>query len=448
MSTIAQLCLLYFTSFRLQRYVTVLGGVVLVFALLIRPFSVTSASVTAVLGAMLLLFPVLTTAGVVLRAASAPRTHRFLPYFRIKMLAAIMLTVAIALLVTYALLWIFHWGGVFWRPVADTFGLTVLCVSVCVLSMFIVSGSPLNLLLTLPLSYALIIWTSQGGLTPWANAGITLSFAAATLCAILWTAFGAWYLRVRHIAPVGWLRPLSGPDMLYSDPNGEVPRPSAVSIYLAGRKAWRPSYRLLTMAAGAIAAVGILWAFERVRALEVPVSTFVTAPLTIMFFSFVRANQIARRSRALWLRSAGLRVGVFRVCEMEALRDVLWNAALAGLLIGGFALLLPATQWSVLSWTLMLCLVTGLFVMYLGLMYVRGLRALDITVATLLVLSAFVALAAITAEPIKPYTVVGVLAFQIVGALAARTIAQRRWQRIDWSRLRPARMPSQALRTG
>jgi hypothetical protein len=86
--------------------------------------------------------------------------------------------------------------------------------------------------------------------------------------------------------------------------------------------------------------------------------------------------------------------------------------------------------------------------MYLGLMYVRGLRALDISIATLLVLSAFVALAAIAAEPIKPYTIVGVLAFQIVGALVARTIAHRRWQRIDWSRLRPARTASQALRTG
>jgi hypothetical protein len=96
----------------------------------------------------------------------------------------------------------------------------------------------------------------------------------------------------------------------------------------------------------------------------------------------------------------------------------------------------------------MLCLVTGLFVMYLGLMYVRGLRVLDITAATLLALSAFVALAAIATVPMKPYTLVGALAFQIVGAVTARTIALQRWQRIDWSRLRPARMPSQALRTG
>jgi hypothetical protein len=447
-STIAQLCLLYFTSFRLQRYLMAAGVVVLVLALFIRPFSVPSASVTALLGAMLLLFPVLTTAGVVLRATSAPRTHRFLPYFRIKMLAAITLTIAIALVVTYALLWIFHWGGVFWQPVADTFWLTVLCVSVPVLSMFIVSGSPLNLLLTLPLSYALLVWTSQGAPTPWTNVGVNLSFAAATLCAIAWTVFGAWYLRVRQIAPIGWLRPLSGPDMLYSDPNGEVPRLSAVSIYLAGRKAWRPSYRLITIAGVAIAAVGILWAFERVRALEVSVSTFMSAPLTIMFFTYGRANQIAKRSRSLWLRSAELRGGVFRVCEMEALRDFLWNAALAALLIGGFALLLPTTQWSVLSWTLMLCLVTGLFVMYLGLMYVRGLRALDITAATLLVLSAFVAVGAIATTPIRPYIVVGVLGFQIVGALTARTVALQRWQRIDWLRLRPARMASQALRTG
>ena len=448
MSTIAQLCLLYFTSFRLQRYVTTAGAVVLVLALLIRPLSVPFASVAAVTGAMLLLFPVLTTTGVVFRAASAPRTHRFLPYFRIKMLAAITLTIAIVLLATCVLLWIFHWGGVFWQPVADNLGLMVLGVSVLVLSMFILSGSPLNLLLTLPLSYALIIWTSQGAPTPWSNTRITLSFAAATLCAIVWIVFGAWYLRVRQIAPIGWLRPLSGPDMLYSDPNGEVPRPSAVSIYLAGRKAWRPSYRLITIAVVASAVVGVLWAFERVRAIEVSVSTLVTAPITVMFFSFARANQIAKRSRALWLRSAALRAGVFQTCEMEALRDFLWNAALAAVLVGGFAFLLPATQWAVLSWTLMLCVVTGLFLMYLGLMYVRGLRALDISIATLLVLSAFVALAAIAAEPIKPYTIVGVLAFQIVGALVARTIAHRRWQRIDWSRLRPARTASQALRTG
>jgi hypothetical protein len=179
----------------------------------------------------------------------------------------------------------------------------------------------------------------------------------------------------------------------------------------------------------------------------VSVSTLVSGPLTIMFFCFARAYQIAKRSRTLWLRSAE-RVGVFRMCEKEALRELFWNTALAALLIGGFALLLPTTQWSVLSWTLMLCLVTGLFAMYLGLMHVRGLRLLDGTAAILLVSSAFIALTAIAAEPINPNAVIAVLAFQTIGAVAARTIAQQRWRHIDWLRVRPVRTSSQALRTG
>jgi hypothetical protein len=205
---------------------------------------------------------------------------------------------------------------------------------------------------------------------------------------------------------------------------------------------------LAAVTALAAAAAIVVWVLDRLdRRTELPLSTLLNLPLIVTFLGLPRVYRMVSHSRALWLRTPGLRAGVFRVCEREALRDVTWNVVFASLLVSGFILARPSLSWAMLPWAVLLYLATGLLIAYLGLMLVHGARVADLTGGLFLAAFSFVALTPLGAEPTQPLPVAAVVAFELLSALMLRAIAARRWTGIDWLALRTPRARLQAVRS-
>jgi hypothetical protein len=147
------------------------------------------------------------------------------------------------------------------------------------------------------------------------------------------------------------------------------------------------------------------------------------------------ASLAATRSRSLWLRAHWSRAELFRRVE-----DALWrhNSAALGVLL--VVLVVIGTNFYVAKTTLMfgigLVMLAVALSTYLGLMITARIGWLEavLAVATMLLL---MATANYAGRPATPATVV--VAFEAVLAalvLIFRTVAQRRWTRIDWMRCR------------
>jgi hypothetical protein len=437
----ARLALLYFTAFPWQRRLAVTGFATSAVGVGLMVAS-RSGSVVALVGLACILVPTATTSGFVLRAFSSPRSQQLVPGFRRNMAAAIALVVA-----AQAVGAAFGWWLLSEAPAvtALTEGLTVgaLLASTLLIWTFAMSGPPLQTLLLLIATYGVGTWVTQVG-TEWLP--VSTPVAASVACAVLWLLFGTWYRRTRPIAPVGIYQSLSLPPAL----GGYQPTQSttqSAALYLGDRLPW-PLYRgLAVLTVLAAAAAAVVWVLDRLdRRIEIPLSTLLNLPLIVTFLGLPRVYRLVTHSRALWLRTPGLRAGVFRVCEAEALRGVAWNVVFAGLLVGGFILARPSLTWDMLPLAVLLYLATGLLLAYLGLMLVHGLRVIDLTAGLLLAAFSFVALQPLAAEPTEPLPVAAIVALEVLTALTLRSIAARRWSGIDWLELRAPRTRSQAVR--
>jgi len=150
------------------------------------------------------------------------------------------------------------------------------------------------------------------------------------------------------------------------------------------------------------------------------------------------AGQAAERSRALWLRGHWSSAVLFSEVERSFWRH---NSVVLGALI---ALMVAIGTYAELPFRLLavgvplLALGTVLST-YLGLMITRGLRWPEVLlgIGVMLALMAVAILAASREDSIG--TVIGLEGVLAVVALALRSIALRRWTRIDWMLCRPDR---------
>ncbi len=396
----------------------------------------------ALVGLACVLVPTATTSGFVLRALSSPRSQQLVPGSRRNMAAAVALVVAAQAAGGASGWWLFSEEPSV-AVLIEGFSVGALVASALLIWTFAMTGPPLQTLLLLIATYGVGAWVTQVG-TAWLP--VSTPVAAIVASAVLWLLFGIWYRRVRAIAPVGIFQSLSLPPALVAQQSADSTTPSA-SLYLGDRLPWRFHRRLAALTVLAAAAAALVWVLDRLdRRIEIPLSTLLNLPLIVTFLGLPRVYRLVAHSRALWLRTPGLRAGVFRACEAEALRGVAWNVVFAGLLVGGFILARPSLSSALLPWAVLLYLATGLLLAYLGLMLVHGLRVTDLAAGLLLAAFSFVALQPLAAEPTEPLPVAAIVALEVVAALTLRSIAARRWTGIDWLALRAPRPRSQAIR--
>jgi peptidoglycan/LPS O-acetylase OafA/YrhL len=151
----------------------------------------------------------------------------------------------------------------------------------------------------------------------------------------------------------------------------------------------------------------------------------------------------ARRSRLLWL-THGSRADIFRLCERRALG---YSALLTGALaiVVAFVAGVPSTRfaervssvglpdalWAIAAGGVTLCAAA-----YFALMRVRAWSVSDVVLGCLIVAAAITPTVIVEGAATSGPLLAGLLAAAILTATTCRVVAKRRWERIDWTRLR------------
>lgn len=243
--------------------------------------------------------------------------------------------------------------------------------------------------------------------------------------AICWTVFSAGFLSWPRIKSAlvqrGWWRSARSP-VAASDTWGRE-----VALILGTHNPWLLLGALalpLIIASKAGMQMPVFWLF------------FLTVFSTV---TGAVAGQAASRSRALWLRSRGSRSELFAEVERAFWRH---NAIVAGILL---ALMVVIGSYMRLPGELLvgglplLALGTALST-YLGLMLTRGLRWMEITLGTAVMLTLMSVSLLLGQELVKLWLVFSIEAFLLGLVFVLRAISRRRWSRIDWIECRPPKV--------
>lgn len=446
MKAVVRLGLTYLAAFPVVRWVGLFaaGTIVLAVATLGAPPALLLAGLATFIYAFCIVMP----AGFLLRLMSAPRVHRLLPHFRVKMLAAILAVLAVVLAVWFAA----HWFGSALAGRQPSFGdllaYPALIVTCAVLGTYFLYASQLRFFALLLLFFAslpLFRLLPEDTVQRFSGDPAQAAFAAAWVSAAWWVLFSFVYLRNRPIQPVGAHRPSAAlqslDDSLLRSMPPDIRASRAATALLTGRIA-RPLVQGLVMIAvlGIILVPLALWLTGDVDAPGLTRLLTHGLPLALATEMFALANRTARRARTLWLKVGATRGELFRRTEAELLR-VAAPMMVAAIVIPlcFFAIRTDMPSESVL-WVFSLAVGNGLFACYLGLMFVRGFRAADIVgIAAGLAAVAYAAWLLLGLETMDPLRMTSVLVFQLLGAAACRGVARRRWRRIDWFRFRPLR---------
>lgn len=153
------------------------------------------------------------------------------------------------------------------------------------------------------------------------------------------------------------------------------------------------------------------------------------------------ASQAAERSRVLWLRGNWSRGELFSQVERSFWRHnsfVLGSLIVLMVGIGSYA----GLPLSLMVLGLPLLMLSTILSTYLGLMVTRGLRLAEgaLAVVAMLALMAVAVLAARAGGDAQSIRIVaGIEVLLALGAVVLRSVAQARWQNIDWMLCRPDR---------
>jgi hypothetical protein len=265
----------------------------------------------------------------------------------------------------------------------------------------------------------------------------------ALLCAVLWVAFAAWYLRVRFIRP-----PDDGSGMRsVRVVRVTASRTNAIRAYLTGSPSM--STVIIGGVIGTLALCGMWFLMSLIMPSAESVSSrlakSIAPALWFLAFGGISGFIVSRRSKTLWLRSGLGRRELFRLCEAQAWRYFVESAA-ALLVVMGVAWVIDPSVGSWLATFLPFQLVIGACILYFGLMNVKGWRPADIALGFAIAVSWIVGMAMALSASASPVLMPGATGVALVVALLLRLAGLRRWQGIDWIICRPPRAPSQALR--
>ncbi len=438
MSAIARVCWLFFSAFPLQRWLGVLGTALLAVGLGAAVLGIdwrVSVMLGVIAFAICVLFPAAFAAGGVLRALSAPHNHQFLPLFRVRVLLATALLMAL-LLMPFCLVFFVPAAPHGEAPPPEAVVFAFGALTATFLAMFVISGDWSRMYFVLPLLFALSLWLRLEGPLRLRDAGVSFAALIGAAGAGAWPIFAVWYLRVRHIRPP-MLAPRAGRFSRQLGPTEVPSHATAVRTLMNGAIGRSPTQVLLRVVGAGIAigaAIGLFTYLAR--------SSNPPPPLTAFFWPFVMmiamaesVYRLGRQSRLLWLHLPGSRADVLRVVEAAFARRYLWmtafNLSLIAVVIG-----IQGSPLRELGWALGLALSAALYGSYVGLTAVRGLGVLILGCAPMAIVQ--LAVLGISGAP-SELELAALVAAQLLGAGALRLLAARRWRGIDWLRFRPLR---------
>ena len=424
-----RLAALHFTMFPTQRWLTLAGAVMIALAAAIE-FVGGSGNPLMLLGAVLVLMPLAATLGIVFRMLSLPRTHRLLPFFRRRMLAATGLVLVAASAATVWLVWRLEepaatasipyaavaWSTLLWLPLFGSRGLATLVLIV------------------------LAAWIAQGAVEP--RLDDVAALAVGTGLGAAWIAFAAWYLRARPLDALARrpsVRPL---EALPAASDFRLARAVSASksmhAYLHGPHALcGPGAKAMRYAIE-LCSVGVFYLVLGAIEFASAVRTTFATPFMVAALSFPVALASAARARRLWLRAPLGRIGLFRIVERSLARSeparltvlasaiVVLHGTLAGVALGHVLAIVLAVSTTAVAGT---CI---------GLLIPLRTRPVDWAVGIAYAMIALAAAAA--AAVVRTDILLGVACVQAAGAALCRFAAQRRWHHIDWLVVRAGRI--------
>jgi hypothetical protein len=449
MKTFVQLLRVAFWMLPLQRGLTVVGAVLTLTSVFVPlPFGMPGSTLPAAfLGVALMVITPVLAGGVFLRLIVAPRATRLLPNARPRLLFGTFGVVLVAVLLWVGTYWlVFQQAPLEYRPKATAyvmmFLLTLSFATQCTIAQFIAARGPVWLLLSLTLwqmPYLVVRLlrlpdASQLQAGPIMAGGIVLA----------WLAFGIWFVRVRRIGRAGW----TGGGAVAGTGNLPATRPLAMRKRTREQALERDILGLaspLKIATVWLVCAGLLVGVQLLSALghgnrEAIVSMVLC---TLSFCAVVIGavvNQIATRSRGLWLVGQRSRAELFAWCERRMLRTALAVALPFVLLAALVWLLLPPRP--VLPPVYLLCamLAPGATAAWYGLAQIRSNVVFDIAGGVLMFTGWLFGLAVpLFKGSTEPRW--GVFIAQLALVVVLREIARRRWRRVDWPRAAPAALP-------
>ncbi|HEX5047486.1 MAG TPA: hypothetical protein VFX89_10220 [Gammaproteobacteria bacterium] len=440
MSAIARVLWTFGAAVPIQRWLgataLVLGGLALgTLALGLRWEPVWALSLISLL---MYVLATMFAAGYLLRVLSAPRTHRFLPYFRARTLAAFLLIVLAVSLPGLTFL------ASPARPGAGLIAAPFFFMSFVLFLVF--APAPSIVAGTLVSAAMALVARSEKADALFAGLGIHPAIAVVAVWAAWWAAFAVWYLRTPAIHPYQW-----PPKVLTSwaesqwsaESAGEFTRSTAIATSLTTAFALGARRRAV-LVLPSVALLAVLTVL--LRRPGTPFALGFLLGLALMpVFSGPFASRLARRARLLWLASGQSRRELFATTERT-----FWLRHVPGLVV----VVLCAAVWLALAYDvkaallgrILLLWATGMpFGIYLGLAAVRG-NLLEYVPAGVFVVSVAVGAWAALSEPPRLEWLAAVGAFQVAAAAGLRAFAILRWRQIDWLAFRPLRSPSQGVR--
>lgn len=451
MKAIARLVWTYLTALPILRWVGRVALASLLFAVIAIWPPTRSFMVLPIIAFAIHSLSMTIAAAYLLRMFSSPRSHRFLPHFRGRSLAAF-LVIGAVVLAPWLLL---AAGCALWPPRGPPLvgPLFIMVATVGFTFFFVMVGFtffPLGATGTLALLIAIgWVWGWLAGPSGLVVGPLSLLAIAVFLLGagvVLWGSFSIWYLRVRRIEP---FQPVAGIlDKLGLRPAARsvaFDRRSAVAASLA---AAYPQATKQTSIELAVLIVGTKIATQVATASHLVFTTPFLVPALVIpgVLLAAIATTVARRARSLWLKSGLSRRGLLAATEKQIWRTAALRSIAASVVLATGIALAYDVPTAVLARGLLSAVATAVLALYLGLASVRDSRLMQVCTAALVIGSAGIALWAAFSAPARDGVWLATIVSQSAAALVCRAIAIAQWRRIDWLVFKPIRILSQSLR--
>jgi hypothetical protein len=388
--------------------------------------------VLILLGLGIPLVPTLFAGGVLLRYFIAPIHMRLIPGARAQVLGGMLLsTLAVATVATLGL----------WGAGVDTDLLPILWLriatagSVVLLTQFVVATSVPGM------TFWFVAIASLGPLTASAGTRDFLQLIGqngsllVAIFVISWITFALWFLRARTIRSPNEANPHGNRILKVSHSQA-----SAVRAFLFGNPSIGGQFAGSFLMVAVLTVIWVFMALASGQALTFAdaLTRSINPTLMLALYAGIGGFLVVRRSKSLWLRGGRDRMGVFRTCEAQAWSHYFATVTSILVLVAIACLVAPASRWWYVV-TLIFQMCGGVWLLYLGLMHVRGWRAFDI-ITTFVLFGAWILMFANLQFVIdRPWTLPILVVAMAAVALALRFIAAHRWRRIDWLVCKPPR---------
>jgi hypothetical protein len=443
-NAVLRLALTYFSIVPLQKWLSIVGALLIAAALLVRS---PVFAVATFLGAFFVVFIPMIMGGTAMRFGSSRSTLQLRPAARWKMLAAALLTVCAMTAICAFTMWASMRAGLGPRPGSAnppfTLGQFALgawgAFGLFWILSFIASASRLWSA-AIGIGFVAMSQKSWRVLDSLGSPPIVLASAAV----IAWLLFATWYLNTHTVRRPGWVRSTSpmglgetntgGWYSMFTE-TGTDSSAAAIRAYLLGTTS-----QLGFLLPGLFSALMILPIYMLQR--KGPAGVVMLPVTFICMFSGIAGGlsyMVARRARLLWLRAGLDRPALFALGERTALHAFALLVITAAVVLVLFSIAVKPQQTSrILVYAAsQVAFATVLF--YFGLSQTRGWNAEAIFGCVFLGVGLIAQMILLLPQNTgTPGVIAPVMcAISVLLALLLRQHARKRWLSLDWHLTRP-----------